>query len=282
MALAARLWERTREWFLFGALLLVSLVALVSSDGPLLRAARAGSLAVTARVEGLFSGVGRYTGALAENDRLRAETIDLAAEVARLRESRAENERLRSLLAFGDTLTVPRVPARVVAKDITRQQNLLTISAGRRDSVAVGMPVIDERGIIGKVVVVGSRYALVMPHQSTDFAVPGTIEVLGQDGIVRWDGVDYDRLLMEYVPKTEPVEEGMLVTTGGNSGVFPAGIPIGTVDSVFAAQGRNDFVIYLRPAAPISQASYVYVLLATPDPEIALLQEQARGEGEAE
>jgi rod shape-determining protein MreC len=280
MALAARLWERTREWFLFGALFLLSLIVLVNHDGPTLRVVRAASLTVTAPVEGLFSGVGRYTDALAENDRLRAETIDLAAEVARLREARAENERLRALLAFGDTLAYPRVPARIVAKDITQQQNLLTISAGRNDSVAVGMPVVDERGIVGKVVVVGERYALVMPHQSTDFAVPGTLDALQQDGIVRWDGVEFDRLLMEYVPKTEPVEEGMLVTTSAYSGVFPAGVPIGTVDSVFAAQGRNDYVIYLRPAAPISQASYVYVLLATPDPEIAALQAEARGEEE--
>jgi rod shape-determining protein MreC len=278
MALAARLWERTREWFLFGTLLLISVVTLVNNDGPMLRAVRAASLTVTAPVEGLFAGFGRFPDAVAENERLRAETIDLAAEVARLREARAENERLRALLAFGDTLTYPRVPARVVAKDVTQQQNLLTISAGRSDSVAVGMPVVNERGIIGKVVVVGRGYSLVMPHQSTDFAVPGTIDVLGQDGIVRWDGVEYDRLLMEYVPKTEPVEEGMLVTTGGYSGVFPAGFAIGTVDSVFAAPGRNDYVIHLRPAAPISQVNYVYVLLATPDPELAALQAAAREE----
>jgi rod shape-determining protein MreC len=105
---------------------------------------------------------------------------------------------------------------------------------------------------------------------------------LQQDGIVRWDGVDFDRLLMEFVPKTEPVEEGMLVTTSGYSGVFPAGFPIGTVDSVFAAQGRNDYVIYLRPAAPISQASYVYVLLSTPDPEFEALRREARGEAAEE
>src|SRR5690606_1430414 len=165
-------------------------------DGPMLRAARAASLAVTAPVEGVFADLGRFPDAVGENERLRAETIGLAAEVARLREARAENERLRALLAFGDTLPYPRVPARVVAKDLTRQQNLLTISAGAADSVAVGMPVVDERGIIGKVVVVGSRYALVMPHQSTSFAVPGTIDPLQQDGIIRWGGVEFDRLLM--------------------------------------------------------------------------------------
>jgi rod shape-determining protein MreC len=50
---------------------------------------------------------------------------------------------------------------------------------------------------------------------------------------------------------------------------------------MYAAQGRNDFVIYLRPAAPISQVSYVYVLRTLPDPEVeALLEAARRGEEE--
>lgn len=275
MALGSKLWERSRDWVLFVALFSVSAGLFLYNDAAALRAARSASLSVTAPLERFFADLGRYGNALAENDRLRAESIELAAEVARLREARAENERLRSLLAFGDTLAYPRVPARVVAKDVTQQQNLLTISAGAADSVKVGMPVVDERGIIGKVVLTSAHYALVMPHQSTQFAVPATIDALQQDGIVRWDGVEYDRLLMEYVPKTEPVEEGQLVTTSGYSGVFPAGFPVGTVDSVFAGRGRNDFIIYLRPAAPISQANYVYVLLVEPDAEIDALRARA-------
>ncbi len=278
MSLAAKLWERSQDWVIFAVLFVMSAMVLVKSDGPTLRAVRATSLAVTGPVEGLFAGMGRYRQSLGENDRLRAETIELATEVARLREARAENERLRSLLAFNDSSAVQRVPARVVAKDITQQQNLLTLNVGSQSGVEIGMPVIDERGLVGKVVLTSSRYCIVMPHQSTQFAVPATIDALQQDGIVRWDGVNYDRLLMEYVPKTEPVQKGQVVTTSGYSEVFPAGVPVGVVDSVFAGQGRNDFMIYLRPSAPISQVNYVYVLLARPDPERLAVEEEARVE----
>ncbi len=281
MSLTAKLWERSRDWIVFGVLFLISAIVLVRHDGPVLRTVRAASLTVTAPVEGAISSIGRFRHAVGENDRLRAETIDLATEVARLREARAENERLRSLLAFADTTEIERVLARVVAKDITQQENLLTINVGSRHGVEDGMPVIDERGLVGKVVLTGARHAMVMPSQSTQFAVPAVIDVLQQDGIVRWDGVHYDRLLMEYVPKTEPVEKGQIVTTSGYSEVFPAGIPVGVVDSVFAARGRNDFIIYLRPSAPISQVNYVYVLLTEPDAEQAALEEAA-AEGLAE
>jgi len=81
---------------------------------------------------------------------------------------------------------------------------------------------------------------------------------------------------MEYVVKTEPVERGMLVVTSPFSGVFPAGIPIGRVDTAYAAPGRNDYLIHLTPAAPISEVGYVYVLLSRPNPEQAILEAEAR------
>lgn len=276
MALAQQIWDRTRDYVIFGALLLIAIGIFVSRNGPALRAARAASLALTAPVDGLFERADRFRASLSENERLREETAELSAEVARLREASAENAQLRALLSFEDSTQTRRVVGRVVAKDITEQTNLLTIDVGAEDSVEVGMPVINERGIIGKVILTSDHYAVVMPHQNTQFRVPAVIDELGREGVVRWDGAAFDRLTMEYVVKTEPVEPGMLVTTSPFSGVFPAGVPIGRVDTAYAAAGRNDYIIHLNPAAPISQAGFVYVLLQRPDPERAILEAAAR------
>ncbi len=276
MALAQSVWERSRDYVVFAALLLTALGIFVGRNGTVLRAVRAASLAVTAPVEGVFARVARFEGAVAENDRLRATTAVLATDVARLREARSENAQLRRLLGFQDSLQVPRVIARVVAKDLTEQANLLTIDAGAADGVEVGMPVISERGIVGKVVLTSRNYAVVMPHQNTQFAVPATIDALARDGVVRWDGEAFDRLTMEYVVKTEPVTRGMLITTSRYSDVFPAGTPVGRVDTAYAARGRNDYIIHLTPASPISEVGYVYVLKIRVDPERILLEEAAR------
>jgi len=273
---SSRFWEKSRDFVLFGVLLLVSMAVLLGRDGPALRAARGAALTVTAPVERMFSGLTRYTSALEENAELRRQTAALAADVARLREARSEADRLRGLVGFGDSLGVARVAARVIGKDITRQANFLTIDRGTADSVEVGMPVVDERGVVGRVILTSAHYAVVMPHQNTQFAIPATIDLLDQDGIVRWDGTGYDRLLMEFVPKTEPVVPGQLVVTSPYSDVFPPGLPVGIVDTAYAAAGRNDYVIYLRPAAPITQARYVYVLLIRPDPEREALEAAAR------
>ena len=276
MALAQQVWERSRDYVIFAALLLIGIVIYVGRNGPALRAARAVSLAVTAPVEGVFERGARFRRSLAENDRLREETAALSAEVARLREASAENAQFRALLQVEDSTEVRRVVGRVVSKDITEQTNLMTIDVGEQDSVEVGMPVVNERGIVGRVVLTSPRYSVVMPHQNTQFRVPGVIEELGREGVVRWEGRSFDQLTMEYVVKTEPVRPGMLVTTSAFSGVFPPGMAIGRVDTAFAAAGRNDYVIRLTPAAPISEVGYVYVLLSQPDPEIAIQEAIAR------
>lgn len=270
--MASRLWERIRDYLLLAVLLIASLVVLLSQNQPFFRSARALALQATAPVEGTFSWTGQYARSIRENDELRADNIRLAAEVALLREARGENERLRRLIAFRDSVSFDMVPARVVGKDITKQDNLLTLDVGERDSVKVGMAVVDERGIVGKIVLTSRDYSLVMPHQNTNFRVPAKIDLLGRDGVVRWDGLAYDRLLMEYVVKTEPVVRGQLIVTSGFSGTFPPGIPVGKVDSVFAARGRNDLVIYLTPASSVSTVDYVYVLTDQISPERQALE----------
>ncbi|MEM8558457.1 MAG: rod shape-determining protein MreC [Bacteroidota bacterium] len=272
MTLAGRLWERSRDYVLVAVLLLASVLILLRQNGPALRSARAAALDLTARVEGVFSWAGRYTAALQENERLRQSTIELAAEAALLREARAENRRLRALLALRDSSAYRMMPARVVGKDLTRQSNQLTLNVGAEDGVVLDMPVVDDRGIVGKVSLVSDHFSLVLPHQNTNFAVPARIDELGRDGLVRWDGTTFDRLTMDYVVRTEPVAVGQRVVTSGFSDVFPPGIPVGRIDSVLVAGGRNDFVLYVEPAAPISTVDYVYVILRAPDPERAALE----------
>ncbi|CAN5484222.1 hypothetical protein BH23BAC4_BH23BAC4_12560 [soil metagenome] len=261
-------WERSRDFILTGLMIVISLGVLFSHDSPVLRSARSVSLEMTSGVEGAFAGASRFTSALSQNEALRDESIRLSTEVARLREAAAENQRLRALIAFGDTLDYELMPARVVNKEITDQNNRVVIDVGARQGIVEGMAVIDERGVVGRVVHTSPNYALVMPHQNRLFRVPATLELIRQDGVVSWDGRSHDRLIMDFVPKTEPVVPGQRVVTSTFSGVFPAGIPIGRVDSVFAAPGRNDYVIYLRPASSIAQIDYVYVVLTPPDEEV--------------
>lgn len=259
------LWDQLKDWVLVAVLVAVSLAVMFAQNQPLVRGVRAGALEATARLEGTFAWIGNYLRALDENQRLRAENIALAGEVARSREARAENTRLQAMLELRDTTRFEVEPARIISKELSGQQNLFTISAGSRDSVETGMPVIDERGaVLGRVALVSSAHARVTPYLNADFRVAGKVQSLDAEGIVRWTGGRRDRLLMEHVVQTQPVLPGQRVVTSGSSGYFPPGLAIGYVDSVMTAPGRNEYDVQVAPAGPVSEARFAFVILSAP------------------
>lgn len=268
-------WNRLQDWIALGVCLALSLGVLVTRNEPVVMGLRAASLETTSRIESRMSWAGRFFGALGENERLRLDNIELAAEVARAREAVQENARLREMLGFRDTVDVPMRLTRIVGKDLGQQQNFFTIDAGTADSIRVGMALVDERGILGKVVLTSEHYARVMAYLNTDFRVPVRVLPIGAEGIIRWDGRRPDRLVLDNVSRTEPVRKEMLVVTSGISSVFPPGFPVGRVEEVQARAGRNSLDIEVAPASPVNRARFGFVVLSEPDAE--LLEFNARG-----
>lgn len=265
------------DWLLLSALLLVAIGVMATQNHPMLRTLRAHTMAWTAQVENTFAWMGRYLRALERNDELRRENIRLSSKEARTRVLRQRNKELERLLNLTDSSEAPVRAARIVTKDLFQKNNFLTLDVGRADGVAEGMPVVHESGIVGTVVLVNEEYARVMPFLNTDFRVPGTVLPLRAEGIVRWDGERLDRLQLDHVVQTEPVEPGQRVVTSGHSDIFPPGRMVGTVDSVGAPSGRSELQIFLRPAVPLYEISHAVVILRTPDPERESLEEQPIG-----
>ncbi len=250
---------------------------MVTQNQSLLRTLRAQVMGWTAQVETTFAWMGRYLRVLERNDQLRRENIRLSSQLARTRAVRQRNEELQRLLNLTDSSDATLRPARIVTKDIFQKDNLLTLDVGQADGVMEGMPVVHEDGIVGTVVLVNDHYARVMPFLNTDFRVPATILPLQAEGIVRWDGERLDRLQLDHVVKTEPVEVDQQVVTSGHSNVFPAGRRIGTVDSVASPPGRTELQIFLRPAVSLYEISHAVVILRASDPERQKLEESPVG-----
>ena len=262
-----RQWVQIRDWVLLVALLSISAIVMFTQNVSMVRALRATALETTGHLENSLSWIGRYFRALEENDLLREENIRLSSELAKSREADIENDRLRRLLGFVDTVSYDIRSARIIEKEITRQKNLLTLNVGTIHGVKKGMGVIDERGILGKVVQVSDNYARVMSYLNTDFRVPAKVQPSQAQGIIRWEGVQRDKLLLEHVIKTERVAIGQIVVTSGYSSVFPPGYPIGLVQSVVPQPGKNQLLIDVVPASQIDDVEHAFVVLRMPDPE---------------
>lgn len=265
------------DWVLLLGLLLLATSTMLSRNQSLNRALRAQALEATAQVESGFAWMAQYLRVLDENSELRRRNIELSSKVARTRSVRMRNQELQRLLNLKDTSSAPLRAARIVTKDIFQQENFLTLDVGKEAGVTEGMPVVHDKGIVGTVMLVSDEYARVMPYLNTDFRVPGTIRSLQAEGMVRWDGERHDRLLLEHVVKTEPVEPGQEVVTSGHSGVFPPGRPIGTVDSVDVRPGRSELLIYVEPAVSLDKIGHVFVILHSEDPERRELESRPIG-----
>jgi rod shape-determining protein MreC len=253
-----RIWERIRDWVLLGSLLMVSVVTLLTANDPMYRGLRARSLEATSAVETLFAGIGRYFRAIEENEALRERNVLLNNEVAQMREALVENRELKDLLGLRDSVYTDLVAARVISKDITRERNLIVLDVGRRDGIAEGMAVVDERGIVGKTLLVTDRFTQVMTFQNTDFYVPARILPSGSDGMIRWDGERFGTLLMELVERTASVNVGDRVVAGP-SDIFHSATPIGVIDTVMVPPGAPTLAIRVQPFSRIDDLTHVFV-----------------------
>ncbi len=256
-----------RDGLLLGGLLLIAGLIMLTANQGVVRSMQIGAMEATSWVEAIYARAVQNFNAISENNVLREQNIRLSSQLARSREALVENERLQRLIEYRAAAPYKLLPAHIVNKDITGQWNYFTLNVGEADSVENHMAVVNEHGVLGYTALVGKQYSKVISYINTEVYIPAKILPSQAYGIVRWDGVRTDRLHIESVVKNEPVETGQLVVTAGYSGIFPAGLLIGSIDSIAVRPGRYDLNIFIRPAASISTARHVFVVQDRPDPE---------------
>lgn len=263
-------WVRIREWLLLVVLIVSSIVVMLGHNQPMVKALKRVSLQLTASVESRFAWTGKYLRALDENENLRKDNIKLSSQLALLREASVQNEELHELLGTRASTDYKLQSARIVTRDITRQKNHFTIDKGLIHGVEEGMAIINDKGVLGKVILASHSYAVAQSYLNVDFRLPAAIQSSRTFGIVRWEDGSRDRLILDHVSQTEAVEKGELVVTSSST-VFPPGISIGTVDSAQVRPGQNDWLIYLNPSAPIQKADFVFIIMEQLSPELEKL-----------
>jgi rod shape-determining protein MreC len=170
------------------------------------------------------------------NAQLQAEVNRLSVENARLTEVEHENESLRQLLNFKRNnpwydYKAATVVGHKIGQDTSNLLFSIFIDVGARDGVAVDMPVVTDRGLVGRVVAVGPNVAEVLPLIDPASAVNARVSNSRVTGVVRGN-ID-GGLVMERIPQGETVSPGDIVLTSGLGGNFPDKLVIGQVTEVF-------------------------------------------------
>lgn len=202
---------------------------------------------------------------LQENRQLRREVESLRLQLLRLTDVEGEMQRL------GDAVRYPTPPAgRVRAVDIvyadqTSWLRTLILYTGRVPA-RHNQPVLSPDGLVGRVVTVAGSYAKVQLITDRVAGVGAMVLRTRRQGVVRGGGRG-SGLELEYVPLQADVRPGDRVLTAGIDGVYPRGIPLGTVVSVEPG-GQLFHRIQVAPAVDFGKLDQVYLLeyQAVPQP----------------
>jgi rod shape-determining protein MreC len=178
----------------------------------------------------------------------------------------AENERLRQLLTLSRRIPTPYVAAEVMHQAIATDGKTLLLDVGRSDLVSEFDPVISPEGLIGMVLTSAERSSIVMTWAHPEFRVSAytvggnasgvvapSLSISGGEGALEFRGVPY----------RDSVPAGTLVLSSGLGGVYPKGIPVGTVTGVVREQAGWERVYRLLPAGNPSSVAHVLVLVST-------------------
>ncbi len=198
-----------------------------------------------------------------ENRRLRDRVRLLTEQNAELREAAATAQRLRKQLGFPQTPPSPKLAADVIAYRPDPMFDTMVIARGSRDGVAIGSVVVAPEGLVGYVYGVGLSASNVLLLTDTNAAVGAIVQrpESRATGVARGDGDGTMSLL--YIDRDEDVKVGDAVYSsglGGDQGIYPKGLMIGTVTQVGDPGAGAMRPVKLKPAAPFGRLEEVYVL----------------------
>lgn len=226
--------------------------------------------AVSWLVEGLGGLWNRYVALVdieEENRELRAANHELRHDLAAARRQVADTEALEDLIQLRRRTEAETIGARVIASNLNPFFRVVRMRLDRGDAeVAVGMPVIDDQGLVGVVRRVFGHYSDVIlvtdPVSSIDIVVPrtggrGWVTGLGRD--------DAYRCKIDYLETQKKVKVGDRVETGG-LGAFPTGISVGTVVQVKPSGSPMYQEVEVEPSVRFGSLSRVLVVLSPPPP----------------
>lgn len=208
-----------------------------------------------ARAASFVSMVSGLTQMQQENARLRAENERLRGWYMAAMTLQTENTALQDVLNVKLSKDLSYVTARVMMDNKNAFMKSLLVDVGTTDGVQANQAVVNEDGVIGRVLESGKTASRIVLLTDINSRIP----VLIKNGdktvkaILAGDNNGYPHFL--HMTSDMALQDGAHVVTSGHGGVFPYGLPVGQV----VQDGRADDVT-LRPYADIDNAQFVRIV----------------------
>ncbi len=212
-------------------------------------------------VEGGADYVTTMSRAQALEEKTRQQLTLQSAKTQQVDELLQENAKLRALLDLGQRFSTSGQAAQILydaADPFTRRA---VIDRGQLKKIALGSPVIDEKGVVGQVTRVDLLTSEVTLVIDKDFAIPVLNVRTGERSVADGDPQGAG-LELRFVSANADVQVGDELSTSGVDGVYPPGLSVAKVDKI---ERRGDAPFARVHCTPLSGVTGVrHVLVVTP------------------
>ena len=191
-----------------------------------------------------------------ENELLKKAVEEYKWKLAELEENASEVRRLRELLSLKGKLTFPTIPARVIGR--VPGSHTFVINKGEKQGVKVGKAVITPDGLVGQVIKSGGDIAIVMALTHPKSGVGALTQSSRNMGVIQGRGDNV--LILSFLPLNAQLSVGERVLTSGMGGIYPKGIPIGTVKRIFKEEATSSLWAEVEPAVNFNRIEEVLVM----------------------
>ena len=213
-------------------------------------------------------GVGDYFSTLSSMEKqvheLKRQQILSSQALQQAQLQAAENQQLRRLLDARQQVPVKSMLAEVLydARDVNSRKIIL--DRGSRNDVALGLPVIDNQGVVGQVTRVFPFTSEVTLLSDKEQAIPVQLLRNGLRSVAYGRGKS-GNLELRFTAPNADIQVGDVVVTSGLDGVYPAGLAVARVTQVENSAGGSFGGIICQPLAGISNNTQLLILMSTPD-----------------
>jgi rod shape-determining protein MreC len=201
--------------------------------------------------------------ALIRHDSETAVHDSVAMKALMVPELESENDRLRRTLGLGRSLGWGYVPAEALHSRALGEEFTVTLTRGERAGIRRFSPVVASEGLVGMVETVDPSMSLAIIWAHPDFRVSAMAADGSAFGIVKAHlGSGSERYLLELsgVQLSSALPPGTPIVSSGVGGVYPRGIPVGTVIAEIKTSEGWARTYLVRPAVKPFDITSVLVL----------------------
>ena len=187
-----------------------------------------------------------------ENRMLKQQNLQLMQWQQSAKQLQSENEALRRILPTVPVTASASIAAFVVADSAGAYVHSVLINAGSNQGVKKNQAVMNEQGLVGRVIEVSPSHSRVLLITDINSRLPVMGEESHDKAILLGDNNHLP--LLEYLSTDHRLEDGSRLVTSGDGGALPANLPVGIVVKGEGSQ------LKLQPYASLHRLVYVNVV----------------------